>query len=356
MKVSSLTLYLTDDCNFDCSYCYQIKGNEYMPEQILEEALVFFFPFLTDRFDLNFYGGEPLLAFNLIKKAIAVIEELNHKSQKEGKYSLTTNGSLSSHDILNFLNFHLFLVELSFDGLLQDRQRKKGSARKTENTLKKLLDCPHIQVEVNSVFLPDTVNMLYDSIRYILSLGVPTINLSLSTLKPWNEDSIENYKRELTKLREFLTELHKIEGNCPVANFRGIKRGSFFCAAGKDRFAVAPNGDVWGCFLFPDYFKAKESSLEYDKFFFGHLTDFAHYHEKIYPHISRNYSELSLSKFSSGKKNCLFCSYFEYCRICPINAAFSGSNIGNIPEYICKLKRVEIDETQRFSQMCVESS
>jgi radical SAM protein with 4Fe4S-binding SPASM domain len=319
-----------------------------MSEQMLEDALVFFFPFLADRFNLNFYGGEPLLAFDLIKRATAVIEELNHKSQKKGKYTLTTNGSFCSQDILEFFNTHRFVVELSFDALLQERQRKEGSARKTVDTLEKLLDYPYIQVEVNSVFTPDTVDMLYDSIRYVLSLGIPSINFSLSTLKPWDEPTIENYKKELTKLSEFLLEVHKIERKCPVVNFRESKRGQFTCMAGKDRLAVAPNGEVWGCFLFPDYFRGKESSLEYGKFCFGHLTDFADHHESIYPHISRNYSQLSMSRFSSGRSNCLFCSYFEYCRVCPINAAFSGSRIGNIPEYICKLKRLEIDEIQRF--------
>ena len=326
-----------------------------MPEHVLQEALVFFFPFLADRFDLNFYGGEPLLAFDMIKKTITKLDELNHKSQKKGKYSLTTNGSFCSQDILDFLNTRQFAVELSFDGLLQDRQRKEGSARKIEGTLKKLLDYPDIQVEVNSVFLPDTIDMLYDSIGYVLRLGVPSINFSLSTLEPWNEDSIANYKNELAKLGEFLLEHYKIEGNCPVANFRESKRGSFCCAAGKDRFAVAVNGDVWGCFLFPDYYKGKESSSTYDKFCFGTLSDFADSHEKIYPKIFKNYSQLSMSRFSSGSRNCLFCSYFEYCRVCPINAALSGSDIGNIPEYICKLKRAEIDETQKFTHKCLES-
>jgi radical SAM protein with 4Fe4S-binding SPASM domain len=348
MKVSSLTLAMTDDCNFNCTYCYQTKGNEYMPEQTLENVLVFFFPFLTDQFDLNFYGGEPLLAFGLIKKAIAILETLNDKALKQGKYSLTTNGSLSSQDILAFLDNHKFAVELSFDGLAHDLQRKKGSARKTENTLKKLLNYPHIKVEVNSVFTPATVDMLNNSIQCALSFGVPSINFSLSTLEPWHEDSLEKYKLEISKLRRFLLEMHKNEGNCPVANFKELKRGRFSCVAGKNRFAVTTNGDVWGCFLFPDYFKGKEAVPEYHKFCFGNLMDFANHHERIYPKISKNYSELSMSQFSSGKRDCLFCSYYEYCRICPINAAFSGSDIGNIPEYICKLKRIEIDELKRF--------
>lgn len=351
MKISSLTLYITDDCNFNCKYCYQTKGKAYMSEQTLEDALVFYFPYLADRFDLNFYGGEPLLAFDLIKKAISKTSSLNEKLQKKGEYSLTTNGSFMTQEILDFLNNHKFSVELSFDGLAHDLQRKKGSSRKVTNTLKGLLDYPNIQVEVNSVFTSSTIETLYESIKNILSLGVPSVNFSLSTLEPWDEDSLEKYKRELTKLRGLLLRIYEKQGNCPVTNFGELKRGRFSCVAGEDRFVVTPNSDVWGCFLFPDYFKGKERSLEYDKYYFGNLMDFAHDHESIYPKISKNYSKLMMSKFSSAGRDCLFCQYFEHCRVCPINAAFSGAEIGNIPDHICKLKRIEIDEMHKFHNL-----
>jgi radical SAM protein with 4Fe4S-binding SPASM domain len=315
------------------------------------EALAFFFPFLDDRFYLNFYGGEPLLAFDLIKKTITTISTLNEKLKKKGEYSLTTNGSFMTQEILVFLNNHKFSVELSFDGLAHDQQRKKGSSRKVTNTLKGLLDYPNIQVEVNSVFTSNTIDTLYESIKYILNFGVPSVYFSLSTIQRWDEDSLEIFKLELTKLRELLLRIYKKQGNIPVRNFgerREFKGGRFSCVAGEDRFVVTPNGDVWGCFLFPDYFKAKEYSPEYERFYFGKLMDFAKKHESIYPIISKNYSKLTMSKFSSEGRDCLFCPYFEYCRICPINAALSGSEIGNIPEHICKLKRIEIDETNRF--------
>jgi radical SAM protein with 4Fe4S-binding SPASM domain len=342
---------MTDDCNFDCTYCYQTKGKEYISEPTLETAITFFFPFLEDKFYLNFYGGEPLLAFDLIKKVISKTSTLNERLNKIGKYSLTTNGSFMTQEILDFLNDHKFSVVLSFDGLVHDRQRKKGSARKVTKVLGELLNYPHIQVEVNCVFTPITIETLSESIKYILSLGVPCVYFSLSTIECWDKDSLELYKRELKKLREFLLRIYRNKGNIPVKNFRDggeFKNGGFSCIAGEDRFVVTPNGDVWGCFLFPDYFKGKEYSIEYDKYYFGKLIDFAYDHKNTYPKIFKNYSKLTMSKFSSAGKDCLFCQYFEYCRICPINAGLSGSEIGNIPEYICQLKKIEIDEIKRF--------
>ena len=72
-----------------------------------------------------------------------------------------------THEILDFLNNHKFSVELSFDGLAHDQQRKKGSSRQVTNTLKEMLDYPNMQVEVNSVFTSDTIETLYESIKYI---------------------------------------------------------------------------------------------------------------------------------------------------------------------------------------------
>ena len=44
MKISSLTLLVTDDCNFNCSYCYKTKSKKYMDYSTAEKALIFFYP------------------------------------------------------------------------------------------------------------------------------------------------------------------------------------------------------------------------------------------------------------------------------------------------------------------------
>ena len=74
MNFSSLTLYLTDDCNFDCDYCYQKKGTTYMNTSTFEAALVFISPYLTRDCYINFYGGEPLMAFDKIQYAVDMIK------------------------------------------------------------------------------------------------------------------------------------------------------------------------------------------------------------------------------------------------------------------------------------------
>jgi len=68
-------------------------------------------PHLTENYYLNFYGGEPLLSFELIKQTISLLNNANKESGKKSDYSITTNGSLLSDEIIQFLDEHKFSVE-----------------------------------------------------------------------------------------------------------------------------------------------------------------------------------------------------------------------------------------------------
>ncbi|MCK4556220.1 MAG: hypothetical protein KAU47_01790, partial [Candidatus Aminicenantes bacterium] len=114
-------------------------------------------PHLTKYYYLNFYGGEPLLSFELIKQTISFLNNANKESGKKSDYSITTNGSLLSYETIQYLDEHKFSVELSFDGLAQDKSRQKGSAKRIVPIIQELLECPNIDLETNSVFSPDTV-------------------------------------------------------------------------------------------------------------------------------------------------------------------------------------------------------
>ena len=306
-------------------------------------------PYLTEDYYLNFYGGEPLLAINLIKKVVSFLKAESKEQNKSAHYSLTTNGSLLTDRIIQFLDKNSFSVELSFDGLAQDVSRQKGSRGKIVPIIKELLKHPNIDLEINSVFSPVTVNYLSDSIQFIMDLGVPDIRFSFSTKETWSQIALKKLEDEMSRLRETVTEHHRKEGNIPVVNFRDAHRkGIFYCAAGKDRLAVAPDGGIWGCFLFPDYFKGKENSTEYSKFFFGGLDDFMKNHAEIYPRISSNYAYLRMDNFRTLKMECFLCKKYKNCVVCPINAALSGASIGQIPDHICEIQKIVIREKENF--------
>lgn len=306
-------------------------------------------PRLTKNYYLNFYGGEPLLSFDLINKIIPFLINKNEEFNKKVSYSITTNGFLLTERIIQFLNKHKFSVELSFDGLAQDVSRKKGSFKKIVSSIKELLDYPNINLEINSVFTPLTVDFLSESIKFIMALGVSNIHFSISIIEPWDESCLLKLENELAKLRKIVLSHYKRTQSIPVVNFREYnEKGIFYCAAGKDRLSITPEGQIWGCYPFPDYFKGKEKTPEYQKFYFGTLDNFIENYKKIYRKISPNYAQLSMDNFSTSAMKCFLCSELEKCGICPVNASLSGLPLGKIPLYACEIQKIKIKEKEIF--------
>lgn len=306
-------------------------------------------PFLTESYNLNFYGGEPLLCFDLIERTIFSLEKKNKQTGKKAHYALTTNGSLITREIIQKLSRHKFSVEYSFDGLAQNSQRKHGSFDVAVANIAEILRFPEIRLEVNSVFTPETAASLSESISLITSLGVKDISLSLSLLRPWSDRSLGLLREEMTKLTEFLCAHYRQHRSVPVKNFRddGVG-GFFFCAGGQDRMAVNSEEEIWGCDLFGDYFAGKEKSPAYSDFFFGHLDTFAHDHKKVFPKISARYAQLAMDNFATPQRKCLFCSNLEQCNVCPVSAAFSGAPIGEIPSFVCEIQKIRMGEKRKF--------
>jgi len=249
------------------------------------------------------------------------------------------------------LNKYKFSVVLSFDGIAQDIQRKKGSSKKIISCIHELLNYPDIDLEINSVFTSETVDYLSESIKFLVDLCVPNIHFALSVLYPWDRNSLHKLEKQMIQLRKILLSNYKSNGNIPVINFRkSYRKGIFYCAAGKDRLAITPEGEIWGCFLFPDYFKGKVNSPEYQKYYFGALDDFIKNHQDIYPRIFSNYAQLSMNNFYTFKMECFLCSELENCAVCPINASFSGLPLGKIPHYVCEIQKIKIREKEKFKE------
>jgi sulfatase maturation enzyme AslB (radical SAM superfamily) len=351
VEISNLSLVVTDDCNFNCSYCYQKKEKKYMSQSTIEKAIAFFYPYLKEEAEIIFWGGEPLLAFDNIKYAVNLLQEKNKQEKKKIKFYLTSNGSLVSEDKLVFFDRHGFDLMLSFDGLTQDTARKAGSSKRMPGLIKQIQKYPGIVFSVNSVFTPETVGYLSGSLRFIIELGVPEILVSLSSIHPWDQKALDMLTKEYERLVEYLFSYYKETGNIPVNDFKipeGPPRKGFVCLAGQNRMSVTMDEDIWGCYLFHDYMKQNKDSDDYRHYHFGKLDDFIKNHESRYPEVLSNYSDLKQDMFFTEREHCFLCSDVEKCSTCPVNAAFSTALIGKIPPWLCDLNRIQGQAKERF--------
>ena len=137
-RLEKLTLQVTQQCNFCCSYCpysleddsyYHTHNSKHMTWDVAKKAIDFFIKRTRDTPMINFgfYGGEPLLQYDLIKKCIVYIKE-----RLEGRnvtFTMTTNGSLLTLEKIKYLIDNNVSITVSFDGPreIQNKNRKHKS-------------------------------------------------------------------------------------------------------------------------------------------------------------------------------------------------------------------------------------
>jgi uncharacterized protein len=139
-----LVLGITERCNLCCTYCcfsgkftgQRTHSSRSMDWEIARKAISDFLE--NDQvgdgtYPITFYGGEPLLEFSLLQDSVQYAEKVAKTQGKTNRFAITTNGTLLTDDIIDYLVKHHFLIMISLDGPkeIHDRYRvfsdKQGS-------------------------------------------------------------------------------------------------------------------------------------------------------------------------------------------------------------------------------------
>jgi len=128
--VLALTLIPTYQCNFKCVYCWEDTKdtNDSMKPEAQRRLLAYIDSQLPNSSTLNltWFGGEPLMAFKVIKNLSEQIDILCKKYRVPYFASITTNGYLLTLDRFKFLHDHntrFFQVTLDGPAELHDKNR-----------------------------------------------------------------------------------------------------------------------------------------------------------------------------------------------------------------------------------------
>jgi len=308
-------------------------------------------PYLTKRFQVSFYGGEPLLSFPTIRRIVEFLEERNRSSGRTAGYAITTNGSLASAEVIDFFGRHKFAVTLSFDGLAQDRQRGEGSFERILSRLQAMKGRPGLDLGVNSVFTPETVDCLADSLQLLMRLGLRRLTWAASIPTPWDAAALNRLEAELTRLRKIVLCHYRRTGKIPLDLFGDDEpEGIFVCSGGKNWLTVNPEGRVWGCPLISDYFRGREASAEAREYCFGTLAGFRRDPKVRHARHTVAYGRLNMDNFSTSRGPCFLCPEVKRCSVCPVSAALSGTPLGRIPDDLCAIQKIKIREQGLFKK------
>ncbi len=264
-SVHSLALFVAQDCNMRCKYCYG-DGGSYadkgtMSYETAKAAIDFLFEQTNDDKDLSvtFFGGEPLMNFGLIQKITEYIRVLEKNMNKKCYLNMTSNATLLSEEIISFCEKNRIAVQISIDGnkRVQNTNRyfvnQKGSYDCVLDKTKKWRDkeCVSCRATVTACSLNIT-----DSFYHLDALGFRSIMFApaenLLSDKEYEEldqqylDYLDEFER-LVKTGDYkrARKAKLIMGALPKIEKSGIR--SLACGVGRNMYAIDINGDVYPC-------------------------------------------------------------------------------------------------------------
>lgn len=139
--IAHVLLNVTEQCNLRCGYCrysgeYSYARTHrpvYMSEGVARKAVSFLMSrcsYILDKTEesltVNFYGGEPLLNFPVIRSTIEFVQERYADRKDRTSFAITTNLTTRDYDVLKFLVDQKFSLNVSLDGpeFIHDRYRR----------------------------------------------------------------------------------------------------------------------------------------------------------------------------------------------------------------------------------------
>lgn len=224
-------LIITHKCNLNCKYCPTIKINESMNWYIAKKSIDLLNRLKSnDKYRIKFFGGEPLLEFDLIKKIV----KYNKNSNKIFRYELTTNGILLTERKIEFFKKNNFELNVSIDGDKETQISERGD--KAWMVFNKIRKENKRYVIVNIVCSPRKVHRFYDNFKFLFENGFQKFNLLPAFFNEWSDKQISLFDRELTKIAKFIKD-KKIY----IKNINIHKENYLF----NNGYIIDYNGDIY---------------------------------------------------------------------------------------------------------------
>ncbi|MFZ3132114.1 MAG: thioether cross-link-forming SCIFF peptide maturase [Desulfosporosinus sp.] len=294
--VKAICLHVAHDCNLRCKYCFAGTGafggsRMLMDFETGKKGIDFVLELSGQRkhCEVDFFGGEPLLNFRVVKDLVKYGRKAAADQNKTIKFTLTTNGILLDEKVQAYLEQEEISVVLSLDGRpeVHDRMRPYADGRGSYAKVTPLIKQFATKRSDSSPFAVGTYyyvrgtythfNLDFDrDVLHMAELGINRISMEPVVAGP--KDAYAFQEGDLFKIREAYDRLgeelvvRRAQGKSfnffhfNVALDQGpclLKRLSG-CGAGHEYVAISPEGDLYPCHQFVGQVDYKMGSL-YDK-------------------------------------------------------------------------------------------
>lgn len=348
--IKALCMHVAHTCNLNCEYCFASQGKyqgerAVMSYEVGKRALDFLVENSGNRHNLevDFFGGEPLMNFDVVKKLVAYARSIEKEKNKNFRFTLTTNGVLIDDDVIEFANKEMSNVVLSLDGRkdVHDRYRVdyagNGSWEKIVPKFQKLVKARGGKgYYMRGTFTHQNPDFLED-IKVMLDLGFNELSMEPVVCAKGDKNELTEDDKKIVfeqyeKLAELMLEKDKegkpftfyhymidlTGGPCIYKRISG-------CGSGTEYMAVTPWGDLYPCHQFVGDEKFKLGDI------FNGVTNKT---------IQKEFADCNVY----AREDCKDCWAKLYCSGgCAANAYHATGSVRGVYKYGCELfkKRME---------------
>ncbi|MDD5901681.1 MAG: radical SAM protein [Lachnospiraceae bacterium] len=325
-RYSNMTLYLTLNCNLRCKYCFcGEKYTENMSEGMLEDAMAFFNGICTENATITFFGGEPLMRMDLIRRAITLNKEVY--GGKFG-FTITTNGLLLTPANYKFLLENRVDVLLSLDGNKesQDVNRPQVNGKGSWDVIMHNIEESDIKLPLRVTISKETLSRMADNVISLYESGFKSIAFYPASGTLWEENDFAEFDRQIKRLCDYIQKCYQngIEFNNHWID-KSIKwhitnGAQSSCNPGVYQFSVTPSGDLYPC---------NHTNFEDRLFNIGNIKTGI-----VEERVAWIQNELS-----KKDEECSGCVFENRCKYCNINMFEETGFLWKVPEWYCRMNQ-----------------
>ena len=255
-ELLSILIAPTMECNFNCPYCFEHHGKGFMTEEIQNEIITFIENSLKTHNHKNlfvyWFGGEPLLAIDIIAKMSQKIIELTKKYDIKYSSAMSTNGYLLTEKNINILEkCKLNRIQVTLDGMKEKNDKTRilkngeGSFDVIVDNLKKLKTniTIHIRTNLNRENEVEfkELNNLVNEIKKENNIDISLYGAHMSVYD-FNNENVDALELSIKEYSDILKQ-----NNMIGANKHQNCRFAFCDAARLYSFCFDEKGNMYKC-------------------------------------------------------------------------------------------------------------